>query len=570
MSRVGARQMSKRFMSSMKLAPKKGFVKPEGPVCLLILDGVGLGDKDAPDNSWAMANTPFLDKVFFESEVKGAVAAHGVAVGMPSDADMGNSEVGHNALGAGRVFDQGAKLVANAIDDNSYKGDTWQWLMDGVAGTDNTFHLIGLWSDGNVHAHVDHAYAMIEEAIASGTKKIRLHILLDGRDVSETSADLYVSPLEEKIKEWQSSGIDIKVASGGGRMTVTMDRYDANWSIVERGWAAHVLGQAPNTFKSTAEAIEGLRGSDKIIDQFLGAFVIVDDDGKPVGAIEDGDSVAFFNFRGDRALEITKAFEFPEEKFPYFDRQRVPDVRYAGMMQYDGDDNLPTRYIVPPPKIDNTVGEYLAANGLKQLAISETQKFGHVTFFFNGNRSGKFNDSLEHYVEVPSYTLPECQRPWMRAAEITDLCLEQLDEFKPDFVRLNYANGDMVGHTGNMRSAVMAMEAVDLCLERLVKGIVERGGVAVITADHGNSDEMAERDKKGALLKGNSPEGFKPLTSHTLAPVPVAVVGAGVDDRYEWDHSVAAPGLANISATCINLLGLEEPSIYVPAVIKAR
>lgn len=354
-------------------------------------------------------------------------------------------------------------------------------------------------------------------------------------------------------------------------MNVTMDRYNANWSIVERGWNAHVLGEAPHTFSSASEAVATLRGSgaDKVIDQFLPPFVI-SEDGVPVGSIEDGDSVAFFNFRGDRSLEITKAFEFEEEKFPYFDRKRVPNVRYAGMMQYDGDDSLPTRYIVPPPDIDNTVGEYLAANGLKQLAISETQKFGHVTFFFNGNRSGKFDDKLEHYVEVPSYTEPEDERPWMRAAEITDLALQNMDDFRPDFVRLNYANGDMVGHTGKLRSAIMAMEAVDLCLERLVKGIQKRGGVAVVTADHGNADEMGERDKKGVLKEGDSPEGLKPLTSHTLALVPVAVVGAGVDDRYEWDHSVSQPGLANLSATCINLLGLEEPSIYEPAVIKPR
>ena len=245
-------------------------------------------------------------------------------------------------------------------------------------------------------------------------------------------------------------------------------------------------------------------------------------------------------------------------------------MRYAGMMQYDGDDKLPTEYIVPPPCIDNTVGEYLAANGLKQLAISETQKFGHVTFFFNGNKSGKFNDALEQYVEIPSYTEPENERPWMRAAEITDVCLKELDEFKPDFVRLNYANGDMVGHTGNMRATVMAMEAVDLSCERLINGIIKRGGIAVVTADHGNADEMGEREKSGALKKGNSPEGLKPLTSHTLALVPVAVVGAGVDDRYEWDSGVDKPGLANISATCMNLLGLEAPDLYDPAVIKTK
>ena len=411
-----------------------------------------------------------------------------------------------------------------------------------------------------MHAHVDHAYALMDEAAAQGAKKIRLHLLLDGRDVSETSALEYLAPLEAKCVEMAAAGIDMKVASGGGRMNVTMDRYNANWEIVERGWKAHVLGEAPHTFSSASEAVQALRGEGKeqIIDQFLPPFVITGDDGAACGTIEDGDSVTFFNFRGDRALELTKAFEFGGDDFPYFDRQRVPEVRYAGMMQYDGDDNLPTRYVVPPPIIDNTVGEYLAANGLKQLAISETQKFGHVTFFFNGNRSGKFNDALEQYVEVPSYKEPENERPWMRAAEITDLCLKELDSFKPDFVRLNYANGDMVGHTGDLRATKMAMEAVDMSAERLIKGIIARGGIAVVTADHGNADEMGERDKSGKLKEGDSDFGFKPLTSHTLSLVPVAVVGAGVDDRYEWDSSVSKPGLANISATCINLLGLED------------
>ena len=326
---------------------------------------------------------------------------------------------------------------------------------------------------------------------------------------------------QAKCAEMQAAGIDMKVASGGGRMNVTMDRYDANWEIVQRGWNAHVLGEAPHSFTSALEAVETLRNADgnTVIDQFLPPFVIVDENG-PTGPIEDGDSVAFFNFRGDRALELTKAFEYGEDNFPHFDRVRVPDVRYAGMMQYDGDDMLPTEYIVPPPAIDKTVGEFLAKNGLKQLAISETQKFGHVTFFFNGNRSEKFDKELEKWIEIPSYKQPENERPWMKAAEITDACLEELDEFKPDFVRLNFANGDMVGHTGDMRATVMAMEAVDLSAERLIKGVIARGGIAVVTADHGNSDEMAERDKSGKLKEGPGEYGFKPLTSHTLAPGP--------------------------------------------------
>jgi 2,3-bisphosphoglycerate-independent phosphoglycerate mutase len=548
----------------LTLAPHATLRRPEGPVCLVVMDGVGLGPADA-GNAWHLAHTPALDALM-AGPVVGQVAAHGRAVGMPSDDDMGNSEVGHNALGAGRVFDQGSKLVGRAIASGAmFEGETWRWLLE-ACRQGGTLHLIGLWSDGNVHSHLDHVYAMLDRAVADGAKTIRLHALLDGRDVGETTALDYIEPAEARVAALQAVGHDVAFASGGGRMVTTMDRYDADWRIVERGWHTHVLGDARG-FPSVSTAVRAFRAEQPgVIDQNLPPFVVLRD-GQPAGPIRDGDAVIFFNFRGDRAVEITRAFETSAgAPFP-FERERVPAVRYAGMMQYDGDLHLPSRYLVNPPTIERTMGEYLAAAGLRQLAVSETQKFGHVTYFFNGNRSGAFDPDLERYVQVPSDRVEFWERPWMKAAEITDATLEHIDAFKPAFVRVNYPNGDMVGHTGVLRSAVMAMEALDLSLGRLVAGVLARRGVLLICADHGNCEQMIERDKKtGALVRGGSPEGYKASTSHTLNPVPVLCVGAA---GVVWDARVATPGLANLAATCLNLLGFAHPADYEPPVLTA-
>ncbi|PIE17408.1 MAG: phosphoglycerate mutase (2,3-diphosphoglycerate-independent) [Proteobacteria bacterium] len=551
--------------SAFSLQPHAALEKPTGPVCLIICDGVGVAPPDE-GNAWHHARTPVLDALV-ASPVAGSLAAHGTAVGMPSDADMGNSEVGHNALGAGRVFDQGAKLVQNAVDSGAlFEGDTWSWLLE-AAAAGGALHLIGLWSDGNVHSHIDHAYAMIERAVAAGAK-VRVHPLIDGRDVDETSALDYLEPLEARCAAWNEAGGDVAIASGGGRMTTTMDRYEADWRVVARGWRAHVHGEG-RCFPSATAAVEAFRAEDPgIIDQFLPEFVVADADG-PVGPIRDGDAVVFFNFRGDRAIEITRAFEGGDD-FDDFERGVVPSVRFAGMMQYDGDLRLPTRFLVSPPAIDRTIGEYLAKHGLKQLAISETQKFGHVTYFFNGNNSEPFDKGLERYVEIPSDPVDFAERPWMKAAEITDACLAQIDAFAPDFVRVNFANGDMVGHTGKLLPAIIAMEAVDLSLGRLVDGILARGGVAIVTADHGNCDEMFMRDRKrGGFVASDDGQGFKPLTSHTLNPVPIAIVGGGAGERFVWSD-VEAPGLSNVAATCLNLLGFEAPEDYRPSLVTAH
>jgi len=573
--------------SAWKLNPAAGFTKPSGPVALLILDGVGLGPKEEY-NAFHTARTPFLDKLMAGTApdgsrvLTGRLDASGKSVGLPDMGDMGNSEVGHNAIGAGRVFDQGAKLVNNAFADGSYaKGDVWKWLVEPCAGDDSgTLHLIGLYSDGNVHSHVNHVTQMIEGAIEKGVKRIRLHILADGRDVGEKSALDYIGPLEKRLDTLRKAGTDVEVASGGGRMVVTMDRYEADWAIVQRGWAAHVLGDTDKnaTFPSASAAVQHFYDSDpKMTDQYLPPFVLVDGDGKAKGPIQDGDSVLFWNFRGDRAIEISVAFEAPEGEFPHFDRVRVPEVRYAGMMQYDGDRALPKRFLVAPPSIDRTVGEYTVKNGFKRFSISETQKYGHVTYFYNGNRSSKFDECKELYVCIPSYQEREDTRPWMKCAEVTDAAIEGLKTFSPDLIVLNYPNGDMCGHTGSTTAARMGMEAIDLCLSRLVPELLAAGAVIIISADHGNCEGMATLDKKtGKPVPGTQPEGWKPLTSHTMEQVPVLVFGEGVDklemnEEARW--SADAPeckgaGIVNLGGTVLNLLGLEAPPDFLPSVVK--
>ena len=527
------------------------FAGVQGPVVTIIMDGYGLS-KSEVGNAIAAARKPTLDRLF-ANYPNISLRAHGMAVGMPSDEDMGNSEVGHNAIGAGQVYSQGAALVADAIASGAiWKGQAWQQIVAGAKAGRGCIHFIGLFSDGNVHSHIEHLKAMILRAKKEGVKAVRVHILLDGRDVPETSALEYIEPFEAFLKETRSDGFDAQIASGGGRMKITMDRYDANWRMVEQGWHTHVLGEGEQ-YASAAEAVEALRAKfPGTIDQDLPPFVIARD-GKPVGIVEDGDAVVFYNFRGDRAIEITRAFE--ETDFDKFDRKRVPKVTYAGMLQYDGDLRLPKRFLVDPPAIQDTMGEWFAKSGIRQFACSETQKFGHVTYFWNGNRSGKFDG--ETYLEVPSDLVPFEQRPWMKSAEIADAMIAALQSGDYRTLRCNFANGDMVGHTGNFRAATMSIEAVDLALARILPVIDAMGGVALVTADHGNADEMYEMDKKTKSPAQNKDGTFKAKTAHTLNPVPLIlydnVTGGKLGLRQLPDA-----GLSNIAATITNLLGLEK------------
>ncbi|MDJ0653680.1 MAG: 2,3-bisphosphoglycerate-independent phosphoglycerate mutase [Xanthomonadales bacterium] len=539
------------------LKPNPTFPGITGPVLMIVMDGIGV-TPNQEGNALYHGYTPTLDRLFARYPHT-TLKAHGTAVGMPSDGDMGNSEVGHNAMGAGQVYEQGAALVNQAIaSEDLFNGEAWDEVIGNTLQHDSTLHFLGLFSDGNVHSHIDHLKALIGRARQDGQKRVRVHILLDGRDVPETSAPEYVEPFEQFLAETRGPDFDVRIASGGGRMNITMDRYEADWGMVERGWHTHVLGQGQQ-FESATQAIAALREQvPGVIDQDLPAFVIASD-GEAVGPIEDNDSVVFYNFRGDRAIEITRAFE--EEDFAEFDRVRFPKVTYAGMLQYDGDLLLPKRFLVSPPAIKETMGEYLAATGVTQFAIAETQKYGHVTYFWNGNRSGKFSDELETYVEVPSDVIPFEQRPWMKSAEVTDELINALRSGEYRFLRVNFANGDMVGHTGDFPATIIAVESVDLALSRLLQVVDELGGVAMITADHGNADEMYEQDKKTGEPKRNEDGSFKSKTSHTLNPVPFIlydnVSNGSIALRDDDDF-----GLSNLAATTVNLLGFEAPAAW--------
>jgi 2,3-bisphosphoglycerate-independent phosphoglycerate mutase len=526
---------------------------------LCILDGIGLG-AGGEDDAVATSLTPTLDR-WRATCPSLALAAHGTAVGLPSDEDMGNSEVGHNAMGAGRVVDQGAKRVNLAFaTGEAWSTDTWRRLVAG-----RTLHLLGLVSDGNVHSHVAHLDALIDRAVADGVKRIRVHALTDGRDVGKRTALTWIRPLEAKLAALAAQGVDARIASGGGRMRITMDRYEADWEMVRRGWETHVHGVA-RPFRSASEAIEAAYAENPDVDdQYVPEFVVVDADGRPVGPVEDGDEVLLFNFRGDRAIEISRAFD-EGETFTAFDRGRRPDVFFAGMMLYDGDRHVPRHFLVSPPRIDRTVGHVLADAGLRTFACSETQKFGHVTYFFNGNRSGCIDAALERYVEIPSDNRPFDEAPWMKAAEITDACIDALRGGSWDHVRLNYANGDMVGHTGNLAATRVAVAAVDLELARLEAAVRAAGGVMLVTADHGNAESMWSRDKKGGVVRG--PEGPEPKTSHTLSKVPFWVVDPS--GRYDVRTDVVDPGIASVGTTVVELLGLERPEGWLPGLIRLR
>ena len=549
-------------MANLKKSERFGGVR--GPLLTIVMDGVGI----APDNganAVAAAHTPTLDYLMANYPML-KIKAHGTAVGLPSDDDMGNSEVGHNALGSGQVFAQGAKLVSQSIETGKLFGsETWNLLIDNVKAKSSTLHFMGLFSDGNVHSHIDHLKALINKAAESGVAKIRIHVLIDGRDVGETSALDYVRPFEEYLGELRAKGTDALIASGGGRMQITMDRYEANWGMVELGWKTHVLGEG-RQFASAEEAIVAYRNEYKVIDQDLPPFVIAKD-GEPVGTINDGDSVIFYNFRGDRSIEISKAFESGAE-FDKFDRKRVPDVLYAGMLEYDGDLHIPSRYLVAPPEITNTMTEYLVGAGVKELAISETQKYGHVTYFWNGNKSGKFSEELETYIEIPSDVVPFEERPWMKCAEITDKLIECMRSGEYKYLRVNFPNGDMVGHTGSFLATECSMEALDLQLARILKVVDELEGAAIITADHGNADEMYEIDKKTKAPKADKSGKFKAKTSHTLNPVPCIIYDNFTADEYKVKVGRDDFGLSAVAATTVNLLGFEAPDIWDESMVE--
>lgn len=539
---------------------------PKGKqLAVIILDGWG---EEKPDqyNCIHVAETPTMDSLKTGAPEKWTlIKAHGPAVGLPTEDDMGNSEVGHNALGAGRIFAQGAKLVDYALASGKiYEGEGFKYIKE--CFENGTLHLIGLLSDGGVHSRLDQLQLLLKGAAQNGAKRIRVHILTDGRDVLDGSSLGFVELLESDLAELQKQGVDALIASGGGRMYVTMDRYENDWNVVKRGWDAQVLGKAPHKFRSALEAVKKLREDPKASDQYLPPFVIVDENEKAVGPILDGDAVVTINFRADRMTMVAKAFEY--ENFSAFDRVRYPKIRYAGMLQYDGELKLPSHYLVSPPDIDRTSGEYLVHNGIRTFACSETVKFGHVTFFWNGNRSGYFNEDLEEYVEIPSDSgITFNVQPKMKALEIAERTRDAILSGRFDQVRVNIPNGDMVGHTGDIEATIVACKAADEAVKIILDAIENVGGIYLVTADHGNAEDMVKRSKTGQPAKDKEGK-IQILTSHTCNPVPIAIGGPGLTEGARFRTDLRQPGLANVASTVINLLGFEAPSDYEPTLIE--
>ena len=600
----------------------------DGPIVLAILDGVGLRAARS-GNAVRQAHTEFLDRAMV-NYLNIPLLASGEAVGiMPGQ--MGNSEVGHNAIGSGQIIKQGIAGIEAAFAT----GDIWQskawkgamkWLGSSGSGSckrgietirsatnlqkhvtessfeqgikrasrldakndspvktgagedalskrsipSGTLHFCGIFSDGGVHSDIKHLEQMIQRAYDEGVRRIRIHCVFDGRDVAPQSEPKFIERIEEFCAKYKDA--DFRIASGAGRMVATADRYESDWDMVKLGWDMMVHGRAPRQFKSASEAVQTLRRENpEVQDQYLPAFVIIENTGassalstraerakttgcrqpRSVGTVEDGDAFIYYDFRADRAVEIASAFDDPN--FDKFDRGQVPEVYFAGLTEYDSDRHIPKNILVPPVVIESPLNVFLGQNKISQLAISETVKFGHITYYFNGNSYKKA--SGEEQIDIPSDLQPFNTRPWMKSAEITDIALEKLDQFK--FIRLNYPGGDMVGHFAELEPTIIAMEAIDLQLARLAKKVDDLGGMMIITADHGNAEELL--DKNGVQK-----------TSHTSNLVPCIFYDNTANTKRYRAASVAAPGLANLAATIAVLLGLPDyPAPWQPPLIKA-
>ncbi|KAF4657790.1 hypothetical protein FOZ61_006048 [Perkinsus olseni] len=547
----------------------------QGPLLTIVLDGYGLGRQDDSD-CVHLADPTYMEKLASDAQAKNlycSLKAHGTAVGLPSDGDMGNSEVGHNALGCGQLVAQGAKLVANCLDDGSlFKSKNFTHIVDELKdGTGRTLHMFGLLSDGNIHSHIAHVEKIMKEVAKEGVTDVRLHILTDGRDVGAMSAPTYVERIEKCLAE---CGPNFKIASGGGRMQVTMDRYNSDWNIVKRGYDAMCFGIVdpainPECAKgwtgmykdATTAIMECRKMFPEKTDQNYPPFVIVDENGKPVGPVKDGDVVICFNFRGDRSIQISRAFTEPN--FDCFDRRNAPKVDYYGMLIYDNDQMIPKQSLAPNPDITHVLSEYMLAQGIKMYACAETHKFGHVTFFWNGNRSGYLDPKMELYEEVTSESNDAIQyNPAMKAREVTNKVVSAIEKDDFKFYRVNIANGDMVGHTGLIPQTIETVNVIDECVKKMVEAVTARNGIVVITADHGNCEEM--KDKKGNIK-----------TSHTLNAIPFIIVDPNCNGKYVVDptedpSSIVEPvaGITNVAATLCNLLGYEQPSLYRKSLLK--
>lgn len=553
-------------------------LKYDGPVVLVVMDGVGLSPARS-GNAFRQAHTEFLDYAITHY-LNIPLAASGEAVGiMPGQ--MGNSEVGHNAIGSGQIVKQGiASIEAAFASGDIWESKAWKGAMKWL-GADNgsccrrpsvgTLHFCGIFSDGGVHSDIKHLEQMIARAYDEGVRKIRIHCIFDGRDVAPQSEPKYIERLEKFCTKFPDA--DFRIASGGGRMVTTADRYENDWGMVKLGYGMMVKGKAPREFKSASEAIRTLRRENpKVQDQYLPAFVIVENaavksalssraesarisaaetkrGAEAIGKISDGDALIYYDFRADRAIEIATAFT--EENFDKFDRGKLPEIFFAGLTEYDADQHIPRNILVPPVAIDSPLNVFLGQNQISQLAISETVKFGHITYYFNGNSYKKA--PKEKHLEIESDTMPFNTRPWMKSAEITDAVLENLDKYQ--FVRINYPGGDMVGHFAELEPTIVALEAIDLQLARLAEKVNELGGMMLITADHGNAEELIDRSGTAK-------------TSHTSNPVPCIFYDNTRNASKYQKSDLKQPGLANLAATLSVLLGLPDyPALWEPPLI---
>ena len=530
----------------------------DGPVVLAILDGVGLAP-DAPGNAVSRARTPFLGNAV-KSCPHVALDASGGAVGL-LPGQMGNSEVGHNTMGSGQIVKQGVARIEEAFatgevfESEAWRGAITRILSENVHDSDmpHTLHFAGIFSDGGVHSHISHLEQMVERAYADGVRRMRIHAIFDGRDVAPQSEPKFIKRFERFVAKFADA--DIRIASGGGRMVTVADRYENDWNVVARGWDMMVNAEADYYFRSAEEAITTLRRiKPSIQDQDLPAFVVVDERERPLGKIMKGDALIYFDFRADRAIEIAQAFTYWD--FPYFNRGNYTpdDVYFVGMTEYNSDTHVPEHRLVEPVKITETLSKFLGEHGVSQLAISETVKYGHVTYYFDGNSYDKA--PLEEFVEVESYVEPFETRPWMRCAEITDTLIREMSNYR--FVRVNYPGGDMVGHTANMEATIIAMESIDLSLARLAAKVDELGGCLVIVADHGNAEELLDAEGR-------------PKTAHTTNKVPCIIYDKTKNRELYQLSDVVNPGLANLAATFATLLGLDDyPEQWSQALIKAK
>ncbi len=514
----------------------------ENKVILIVMDGVGYSENKE-------FNAVEQEQLYFNGNINTLINASGEWVGLSSD-DMGNSEVGHNTLGAGRIYKQGSALVNHNFKNGSiFKSNTWNMLCDNVINNISTFHLVGLLSDGGVHSNIDHLKLLLNELHNRKIKKVRIHILLDGRDVEPQSALKYVTEIQNYIKDIGES--NYLIASGGGRMQMLMDRYNADLEMVKTGYKTIVQGKA-NQFNSAYEAIEFARTQNKnIVDQDIKPFVIVSDK-QPIGKVEDGDSMLLFNFRADRAVEFSEIFCGKSKKYGI---NKTPNIIYAGMLEYDADNEIPLNFLLEPPVIENTLEELLIKNNKYTFSISETQKFGHITKYFNGNHVNKFNDKLQTFIEVPSQDIPFKQQPEMMAVEIKNLLINAIKSEKYDFLRCNFANGDMIGHTGDFLITCKALKVVKSCVEEIISVATKLGYQLIVLADHGNSEEMATLSNGKWISK----------TSHTTNKVPLNIF-----TNKNFELKPGEFGLANVAKTITSLMDIEGYLFWEESIIQPK